>query len=194
MALRSIASLEPAAGHPQAELRAILRAHPAAGVVTIGTFDGVHAGHRALIARAASEAKARSMPLGAITFSPRPDTVVSSQPALPDICTLDQRIGRLHAAGADDVIVIPFTRSLMQLTARQFVGCLIEELGVHALVVGDEFALGRGREGTVPALRQLGLKVVAFPVLRPPGQHAKISSSAIRRTMAAGTPAALALA
>ena len=171
-------------------LRALLRGHPAAGVLTIGTFDGVHAGHRALVARAAAEATARKTQLAAITFSPRPDTVISPETALPDICRLDERVARLRAAGADDVVVVPFTRQLMQLSAQEFMTCLVEELHAEALCVGEDFALGRQREGTIPALRHLGIEVIAVPVVKIGGRTAKISSSAIRRAIAAGVPAA----
>ena len=193
MATTSAPPLDTPATYAEAELRALLRVHPAAAVVTVGTFDGVHAGHRALVTHAASEAKARNTRLAAITFTPRPDTVVSSRPALPDICTLEQRVARLQAAGAEDVIAVPFTRALMQLSAAKFISCLIDELRAEVLCVGEEFALGRGREGTVPALRRLGVKVVAVPVMKLPGHSAKISSSAIRRTIAAGLPVAFAL-
>lgn len=128
----------------------LLRPHRGAGVVTIGTFDGVHAGHRAVIARAAAEATARKTRLVAITFSPRPDTVVSPRPALPDICTVEQRVTRLHAAGAHDVVVVPLTRQLMQLSAREFVTCLTEELGPVVLCVGRSSRSGEDARGPSP--------------------------------------------
>ena len=99
----------------QATVRALMRAHRGPAVLTIGTFDGVHAGHRALLTHATGEARRRGVRLIAITFSPRPDIVVS-QSALPNICTLRQRVARLRHAGADAVIVIPFTRELMRVT------------------------------------------------------------------------------
>jgi cytidyltransferase-like protein len=175
------------------ELRALLRAQRGPCVVTIGTFDGVHAGHRALVRRAAAEARRRGVRLVAITFSPRPDTVIRPHRALADICPLEERIARLRAAGADAIVVLPFTPELMRISAAEFARLLVDELGTVALCVGEEFALGRGREGTVPALRELGLDVIAVPVLHVGGQPSKLSSSAIRRAIHGGVPATLAL-
>jgi riboflavin kinase/FMN adenylyltransferase len=176
----------------RAELRALLRAQRAPCVATIGTFDGVHAGHAALVRRAATEARRRGVRVVAITFSPRPDTVVRPQRALPDICPLEERVERLSDAGADAVVVLPFTAELMRVSAAEFVRHLVEDLGMVALCVGEEFALGRGREGTVPALRELGLDVIAVPVLHVGGRPVKLSSSAIRRAIHGGVPPALA--
>jgi riboflavin kinase/FMN adenylyltransferase len=176
-----------------AQLRTLMRVHAGPAVVTIGTFDGVHAGHRALLARAAAEAGRRGVRLVAITFSPRPDTVVSQRPALPDICELQERVRRLRRAGADAVIVLPFTPELMSIGASAFMEHLTRELGMVALCVGAEFALGRGREGTVPALRELGIEVIAVDVLHLPGAPRKLSSSRIRRVIRAGVPVSLAM-
>jgi riboflavin kinase/FMN adenylyltransferase len=175
------------------ELRALLRAQRRPCVVTIGTFDGVHAGHRVLVRRAAADARRRGVKLVAITFSPRPDTVVRPHGALPDICSLEERIERLRLAGADAVIVLPFTRDLMRISAAEFTGLLVDELGMVALCVGSEFALGRGREGTVGALQGLGLDVIEVPVLHVGGGSSKLSSSAIRRAIDGGVPTALAM-
>jgi riboflavin kinase/FMN adenylyltransferase len=175
------------------ELRALLRAQRGPCVVTIGTFDGVHAGHRVLVRRAAAEARRRGVRLVAITFTPRPDAVVQPHRALPDICPLEERIERLRAAGADAVVVLPFTPELMRISAAEFARLLVDDLGMVVLCVGSEFALGRGREGTVPALRELGLDVIAVPVLHVGGKPSKLSSSAIRRAIHGGVPATLAL-
>jgi riboflavin kinase/FMN adenylyltransferase len=176
-----------------ARLRALMRPHAGPALVTIGTFDGVHAGHRALLGRAAAEARRRGVQLVAITFFPRPDTVVSQRPALPDICELSERVRRLRRAGADAVIVLPFTGELMSVSAPAFMEHLTQDLGMVALCVGTEFALGRGRAGTVAALRELGIDVIAVDVLHLPGAPRKLSSSRIRRVIRAGVPASLAL-
>jgi riboflavin kinase/FMN adenylyltransferase len=174
-------------------LRALFAAHARPCVATIGTFDGVHAGHRALVARAAGVARERGLALVAVTFSPRPEVVTSSRRALPDICGIDERVARLRDAGADDVVVVPFTRPLMALSAAQFAAHLTEDLGMEVLCVGADFAFGRGRGGTVAALRGLGLQVVDVPTQAGPGLRRKISSSSIRRAIAAGVPPSLAL-
>jgi riboflavin kinase/FMN adenylyltransferase len=174
-------------------LRALFAAHARPCVVTIGTFDGVHAGHRALVARAAAIARERGLALVAVTFSPRPEVVTSSRRPLPDICDVDERVARLRAAGAADVVVVPFTRALMGVSAARFAAHLTDDLGMEVLCVGTDFAFGRGRAGTVAALRELGLDVVAVPTEAGPGLRRKISSSSIRRAIAAGVPPGLAL-
>jgi riboflavin kinase/FMN adenylyltransferase len=164
-------------------LSALFREHRAPCVVTAGTFDGVHCGHRRLVAHAAGIARARGLRLTAVTFSPRPDTVLAP-PGLPDLCGITERVTRLRRAGADDVVVVPFTRALTTVTAADFAARLTEDLGMQVLCVGEDFALGRDREGSVDALRALGLEVVAVPLVRAPGRREKISSSEIRSRIA----------
>ncbi|MBE2315942.1 hypothetical protein DVA67_008145 [Solirubrobacter sp. CPCC 204708] len=171
----------PAAA-PANPLTALFAAHRAPCVVTAGTFDGVHCGHRALVAQAAREARARGVRLTAVTFTPRPDAV-RRPPGLPDLCSLHERVTRLKRAGADDVVVVPFSRALMGMSAADFVAHLTKDLGMQALCVGEDFALGRGREGDVPALRALGVDVVTVPLVREAG-HEKISSSVLRARLA----------
>ena len=163
-------------------------------VVTVGTFDGVHAGHRALIARARRLADERGERLVAVTFSPRPEAVVAGdRPVLPDICSLQDRIARVRAAGVDDVEVLAFDRALMNTSAADFVAGLRARHGMSALCVGSEFRLGRGGEGNVERLRALGVEVHDVEVVHRPRVRTKISSSTIRRAISAGIPASLAI-
>jgi riboflavin kinase/FMN adenylyltransferase len=161
----------------------LFQAHRAPCVVTAGTFDGVHCGHRRLVARASDEARRRGLRLTAVTFSPRPDAV-AKPPGLPDLCGLDERVARLRRAGAHDVVIVPFTRALMGMPAAEFVRHLVDDLGMRALCVGEDFALGRGREGTPEALRATGVEVVTVPLLREIGRREKISSSVLRTRVA----------
>jgi riboflavin kinase/FMN adenylyltransferase len=168
---------------PANPLSALFAAHKAPCVVTAGTFDGVHCGHRALVARAAREARARGLKLMAVTFSPRPDAV-RQPPGLPDLCSLRERVARLRRAGADDVVVVPFSRALMGMSAAEFVGHLADDLGMRALCVGEDFALGRAREGDVGALRALGVDVITVPLVHELERGEKISSSTLRARLA----------
>jgi riboflavin kinase/FMN adenylyltransferase len=165
------------------KLRSELEPHRRPCVATIGTFDGVHAGHRALVALAHHIARARRLALIVVTFSPRPDEVLRRDQALPSLCSLRERERRLREAGADDVVVVSFSRGLSSMTAQSFVTSLVRGLDVKALCVGEDFALGRGREGDVPGLRELGLTVVACPLVTGP-DGAKVSSSALRSAAA----------
>ncbi|MBV9803440.1 MAG: FAD synthetase family protein [Solirubrobacterales bacterium] len=163
-------------------------------VVTVGTFDGVHAGHRALLADARRQADGRGKSLVAVTFSPRPDVALGrARRPLPDLCSVAERVARLRAAGADHVEILSFTAELMRQSAAQFVAGLRERHRMTVLCVGSEFRCGRGGAGDLTALRALGVEVCAVPVLGRPGLTAKISSSTIRRAVAAGVPAPLAI-
>jgi riboflavin kinase/FMN adenylyltransferase len=159
----------------------------------MGTFDGVHRGHRALIAAASRHARALQLPLVAVTFSPRPQRVFDPA-ALPDICSLSNRIERLYSAGANTVLVLPFNRQVAQVDYKDFAALLVHYLQPRALFVGEDFALGRGRAGTPDRLRATGLSVYAHPALPSRDRSRKVSSSDIRELIASGMSAGQALA
>jgi riboflavin kinase / FMN adenylyltransferase len=164
----------------------ILQAHRTPCAVTMGTFDGVHAGHRSLVAATRRLALGRGLDVGAVTFSPRPECYFAHGAALPDLCSIDERISRLRAAGADRVVVLPFGRTLAEIPAATFAGALVDQLGLELLCVGEDFSCGRDREGDPTFLRALGLDVHVHSFLRDEN-GIKISSSRLReqRTAAA---------
>ncbi len=128
-------------------------------VVVVGTFDGVHLGHVRLVEEAARLARQRRARVVAITFNPRPAEIL--RPDVPSVylCSLDERERLLRAAGADAIVVVPFTRELSQLSAEEFVRALVQNLGMVALVGGPDLALGHGREGTADRLRAIGARL-----------------------------------
>jgi|ERR1700733_4006321 len=94
-------------------------------VLTVGTFDRVHAGHQALTACPRRLADARGEPVVVVTFSPRPEAVLAlDRPVLPDICSLPERIARLRDASVDHVEVLASDRALMSTSAADFVAGL----------------------------------------------------------------------
>lgn len=163
-------------------------------IVTMGTFDGVHRGHRALIAEARRHARQCELRLVAVTFSPRPELLFHPDTALPDICSLSTRIHRLRGAGVDDVVVLPFNRRIADITYQTFARLLVEHLGMRALFVGEDFAFGRGREGTPGRLQALGIDVRTHRLLLNGSRTEKVSSSGIRLAIAGGASARRALA
>lgn len=178
--------------NPQShQLSALLGRHRTGAAVTIGVFDGVHAGHQALLAATARLARERGLATVAVTFSPRPDEVFHGEDALPGLCSIEDRVNRLRRAGADDVVVIPFSCALAEIPAEEFASALVTDLGLEVLCVGPDFALGQGRRGTVEFLRGLGLKVFIVPFVLNPDGRSKISSSGLRREHARGRQAAL---
>ena len=178
--------------HPPSHLlRVLFGQHRTRAAVTIGVFDGVHAGHQALVAATASLARERGLAAVAVTFSPRPDEVLHGECALPCLCSIEDRVDRLRRAGADDVVVIPFSRALAEISAEEFAAALVSDLGLEVLCVGPDFALGHGRRGTIEFLRGFGLEVVSVPFVLNPEGRSKISSSGLRRQQATGMQAAL---
>jgi riboflavin kinase/FMN adenylyltransferase len=149
---------------------------------TIGTFDGVHVGHQALI-RACAE-------LGdvlVVTFNPHPKKVLGLQAPLP-LQTLQERIDSLEKAGAHAVEVLEFHDALARQSYQEFLKFLIEKERFEHLVLGEGATLGRGREGDIAAIleyaRTLGIDTrIVQPVLR---DGDRVSSSLIRQLVQEG--------
>lgn len=190
MGIEELSVTEPA--QPQGDedaksrLSVLLRRHRCPSVVTVGTFDGVHRGHAALVAHARGLARARGLRTIAVTFNPRPDRVFLPEGALPDIFPISERVARLRSCGADDVVVVPFDRELAGVGYGRFAHHLVTDLGMRVLCVGEDFRLGRNREGTVSKLRSLGLEVVDVPLVLGADGRRKVSSSLIRGAIARG--------
>src|SRR3954463_15243846 len=159
-------------------------------VITIGTFDGVHLGHREILRDLADRASHRSLPAAVVTFTPHPLAVVNPTAAPKLLTPGDERLSALAASGAPEhVVVIPFTSELASLTAEQFVDMLVARFAMRELVVGYDHGLGRGRQGDVTVLRQLGSTrdfTVHVVDVKMDARGTAISSSAIRRAVAYG--------
>ena len=157
-------------------------------VVTAGVFDGVHRGHQALIGRVHEEARARGIGAGVVTFHPNPVTVLRPDVTISYLTSLERRVELLRQAGADWVAVVQFTSELALVSAEDFARILVEDAGMRLLIVGEDFRLGRAREGDVPRLReigmQLGFEVQTLPLVA--GDDEEISSTRIRRALASG--------
>ncbi|MGA7987330.1 MAG: riboflavin biosynthesis protein RibF [Candidatus Dormiibacterota bacterium] len=130
--------------------------HGSGSVVTIGSFDGVHVGHQRLLRRVRAAAGRHAMTSVAVTFDPHPRCVVDPARCPPLLASLDYRVELISRAGAERVVVLAFTRELQSWSADRFAAALVERLDMRRLMVGPGFALGRGREGTVDVLRDLG--------------------------------------
>ncbi|MCS7265805.1 MAG: bifunctional riboflavin kinase/FAD synthetase [Armatimonadetes bacterium] len=156
--------------------------------ITIGVFDGVHLGHRTLLNLMLSEARSRNLAATVFTFSNHPQSVLNPPPP-PLLTTIDERIELLSELGIDETIVMTFTEELSQRTAEQFCWeILFGKLNCKLLVVGDDFALGYRRKGTVDRLTQIGkdmgFEVLAIPSVKSEG--VRISSSEIRQMLLEG--------
>jgi riboflavin kinase/FMN adenylyltransferase len=126
-------------------------------VVTIGNFDGVHLGHRSILARVVKRAKELEAQSVAVTFDPHPMKVLRPKAALPLLTTPEQKTELMAASGLDAVVVLPFTREFAALPAREFVRrYFLEGLRVREVVVGHDYCFGRGREGNIELLKEMG--------------------------------------
>jgi len=156
--------------------------------IALGNFDGVHLGHRAVIAAAQAVAEAKGYALGAAVFNPHPRRVL--QPDAPpfQLQTNDQRTRALKAAGVQLQYVIAFDRALSQLTDRQFVEqIVVQRIGAKHVSVGADFCFGRGRSGNIDTLAALGAEFgFGVSAVAPVGGAEKFSSSAIRSAIASG--------
>jgi len=156
--------------------------------IAIGNFDGVHAGHRALIARARELAVAGARTV-ALTFDPHPAALLAPAAAPRMLASIERRLELLAEAGVDAVVIEPFTRELAGASADAFVDdLLIGALRARAVVVGYDFSYGRGRAGTVATLeahgRRAGVEVAIVPPVTVDGEVA--SSTKIRGLLRAG--------
>jgi len=155
-------------------------------VVTIGNFDGVHFGHRALVGHARDLALRIGAKVCAYTFHPAPRDVLRPGNEVLRIQSVDDRVASLGLAGASDVVIEPFDLAFSSRSARWFVDEVLQRrLHAAAVVVGADFRFGKGRDGTVQGLREM-LRVpveVLDPVLDREGV---ISSSRIRQAVRSG--------
>jgi riboflavin kinase/FMN adenylyltransferase len=161
-------------------------------VITIGAYDGVHLGHRAVI----EQVRERAAELGAksvvVTFDRHPASVVRPESAPPLLTSNDQKMELLAETDIDAVVVVPFDEAQAAETPESFIDrVLVRCLNTRVVVVGEDFHFGRHREGNVDLLRKIGSEVgfevepIAL-VPRRDGIDEPVSSTAIRRALAGG--------
>lgn len=157
--------------------------------VTIGSFDGVHLGHQCIIRTMVAGARQQHAPAYVITFHPHPAVFLRNLQEAYYLTSPQERADLISALGVDGVITLPFTSQLANQTARQFIAELVEETRLQQLWVGYDFALGRGRQGTVDVLRDLGHEFgYQLRALQPVEMNGQIiSSSLIRQWVAEGS-------
>lgn len=157
--------------------------------LTIGNFDGVHFGHRRILRRLKAIADERGWKASVLTFDPHPTRVVAPQRA-PHLMTSPERRCELMAEeGIEQVLILPFTRELAQLSPEEFVSrLLVDRLGARAVLVGDNFRFGHRQAGNIRVLadlgRRLGFETEIVPAIRCRGRV--VSSSGIRELIQAG--------
>lgn len=157
--------------------------------VTVGNFDGVHLGHQALATVAVGDAGALGGTSVVLTFDPHPSRVLSPDRGPSALMTLSQKAEALGALGVDVLAILPFSRTVSELSPEDFARLVLKgAVGAQLVVVGGNFRFGQGRRGDVSALRELGERLgfrveAVEPVLQ---EGSPISSSRIREALARG--------
>ncbi|MGD1118770.1 MAG: bifunctional riboflavin kinase/FAD synthetase [Dehalococcoidales bacterium] len=157
-------------------------------ILTIGVFDGVHLGHRHLLAELLKQARQKQMLAGVVTFRQHPEDLLSGAKKLPFLTDIETRIKLLKEAGVDYVVPLTFDASLAKLDAGSFIDLLQKYLKMRGLVVGPDFALGKAREGDIETLKKLGRDGgFSVTIVSPLVQNGEVvSSTAIRKALADG--------
>lgn len=179
--LNDLQDLDPGQGH----------------AVTIGTYDGVHIGHQAVIGSTRRLAGERDLRTAVVTFHPHPASILRPESAPLMLTDIGQRLDLLAQAGVDTTVVIAFDADQATESAEEFVSrVLVDGLGAKVIVVGDDFHFGKGREGTVALLTELGqrhgFEVIGLDLLGQPdgveisSSTPAVSSTAVRRAVAGG--------
>lgn len=152
--------------------------------VTVGSYDGVHLGHRALIERLVAEARARGGESIVVTFDPHPRITLGRAEGLRLLSTFDEKAALLAESGVDNLIVVPFDRAFSALSGREFVErYLIGRLGAEVLVAGYNHRFGHDR-CHCDDLPEESLRIVRVGECVVDGQ--KVSSTVIRQLLDAG--------
>jgi riboflavin kinase/FMN adenylyltransferase len=164
-------------------------------VVTIGAYDGVHLGHRAVIGLVRRRATERGIRSAVVTFDRHPASVVRPESAPRLLTDLDQKLELLAETGLDYCLVITFDENRSRESADDFVREVLGDcLNAKDVVVGEDFHFGYRRAGNVPLLRQLGGDLgfevdgveLVGPDGRPGGEDARVSSTRIRHALVEG--------
>ena len=161
-------------------------------VITIGNFDGVHIGHQALFHEVIEKADAIGGTSIAMTFDPHPMRVLKKNDHPPLITIQEQKIELIERSGMDVLICIPFTKQFASLSAEEFIQkLLIDKIGMKAIVVGEDYAFGRNREGNLAFLKahasELGYEVIVTEWIKAAQNVSeRISSTRIRELVMAG--------
>lgn len=168
----------------------------AGAAVTIGAYDGLHLGHRAVIAEVRRAAEARGLASAVVTFDRHPASVVRPESAPKLLCDLEQKLELLESTGIDLVVVIRFDAERSSETAEDFVQeVLVDCLRARTVIVGADFHFGKGRGGNVALLQELGpelgFDVEGMALVDAAGapasaDGARVSSTAIRQALQGG--------
>lgn len=154
-------------------------------VVTIGNFDGVHRGHMEIFRRLVSCGAERGFLSVVVTFEPHPLRILAPEAVPPMITTFDQKIALIGSSGVDCLVIVPFTAEFAGTTADDFVrDVLCDSLGMRHIIIGHDYAFGKGRAGNYETLVRIGAeKGFTLEDMEPVGEDGVVFSSSLARRM-----------
>ncbi len=158
-------------------------------VITIGTFDGVHAGHQKIISRLVEIAKASSLESAILTFFPHPRMVLQEDSGIKLIHTIEERRQILEKSGLDHLIIHPFTHQFSRLTALEFVrDILVNRLNAKMVIIGYDHRFGRNRTADINTLREFGeqFDFKVEEISQQDIEDVAVSSTKIRKSLMEG--------
>lgn len=166
-----------------------LKSKHCGNVVTIGNFDGIHLGHQKLLQELIAKARELKLPATVITFEPQPNEYFNRSKIPPRLTRLREKLLILQNLGIDRVLCLRFNQTLANLTAEQFIeNILINALGIHQLIIGDDFRFGHARKGDLALLQQYAEKhnFIAEGMASFILDGERISSTRIRKALEIG--------
>ncbi len=159
-------------------------------LLTIGNFDGVHLGHRAVIRKLAQHAQRLNLPVVVVIFEPQPLEYFLKAEAPPRLLRLREKVLQFKTLPVDDLLVLKFNQRFANLDAEDFIQhILLDKLNVKHLVIGDDFHFGRARRGNFALLKAAEGQRYGFTVEDTRSmllEGLRVSSSSIRKALAAG--------
>jgi len=157
--------------------------------LTIGNFDGVHAGHRKILDRVLTLANERGWKASVLTFDPHPARIVAPERAPRLMTTPEQRCAIMRQVGIEQALILPFNASVARMTPEQFVEqVLVKKLGTRAVLVGEDFRFGYRHAGNTRLLQEMGVRLGFTTEIVPAVsvRGARVSSSALRQLVESG--------
>ncbi|MGB5498950.1 MAG: bifunctional riboflavin kinase/FAD synthetase, partial [Maribacter sp.] len=158
-------------------------------VITIGTFDGVHIGHRKILKKLIKNARSKNLKSTVLTFFPHPRMVLQKDNDIKLLNTIDEKVMILEELGLDYLIIHPFTKEFSRLSATEFVrDILVNSLNTKKIIIGYDHRFGRNRDANIKDLNAFG-NALDFKVEEIPAQEiddVSVSSTKVRKALEAG--------
>jgi len=154
-------------------------------VITIGVFDGVHIGHKAVIKKVVKKAKSAGLKSAVVTFDPHPLKILDPNHFVPSLIALKHRIDLIKGLGIDEVLVMKFNKNVAKLSPEKFVeDILIKKMGAKYIVVGEDFCFGKGALAGTEKLKTISKeRSVKIEIVSPVKKNSHIISSTVIRRL-----------